>query len=102
MQKAFAWLDEHDVAYDFHDYKKTPAETAVLKRAFAEHGWDKVINRAGMTWRKLPDDIKSNMTEAKAIELALEKPSVIKRPMLVQGDTIVLGFSPEVYAALKL
>lgn len=98
MQKAFAWLDEHDVTYHFHDYKKVAPDTVVLKKAFAQYGWEKVINRAGMTWRKLSDDVKTSMNEAKALDLALEKPSVIKRPLITCGDEILLGFSPEAYA----
>lgn len=100
MQKAFAWLDDHGVGYTFHDYKKTGADEAVLKKAFAAHGWEKVINRAGMSWRKLPDDIKAQADENAAFKLALENPSLIKRPLLVHKGKITLGFKEDEYAKI--
>lgn len=98
MKKAFAWLEQHSIDYDFHDYKKLGADQAVVTQAFAEHGWQNVINQRGMTWRQLSDQIKNNMNETNAMAIALEKPSIIKRPlMLYQGKTH-LGFSDSVYA----
>ncbi|MCB9982973.1 MAG: ArsC family reductase [Rhodospirillales bacterium] len=100
MKKALSWLDENDIEYNVHDYKKSDADADILKKAITAHGWDNVINRCGTTWRKLPDEIKNAMNENKAIEIALENPSIIKRPLLVHKSHIELGFSPDAYQAI--
>ena len=100
MKKTFDWMSDNGEAYDFHDYKKSGAVENVIRIAIDAHGWEKVINRAGMTWRKLPDDVKNNMDLEGAVALALDKPSVIKRPMLVIGDESYLGFSEKQYAEI--
>lgn len=97
MKKAFTWLDENSVEYDFHDYKKKGADEKVLKLAIKELGWEEVINRRGMTWRKLPKNVQNSMDKAKAIDVALENPSIIKRPLLIHNNKITLGFDPEIY-----
>jgi arsenate reductase len=100
MKKAFAWLDAHGIAYDFHDYKKVGVAEDQLVRWSDTAGWEKVINRAGPTFRKLPDDAKQDLDQAKAIALMIGNPSMIKRPILETGDTLEIGFKPERYAAL--
>lgn len=97
MKKAFKFLEAHNIAYDFHDYKKQSPDTDILKQAIAQHGWDTVINRRGTTWRKLPDAVKDSMNDETAIAAACENPSLIKRPLLVHGDAILLGFQEELY-----
>ncbi len=99
MKKARAWLDNHGTAYSFHDYKTAGIDRATLERWCKEVGWDKLLNRAGTTFRKLPDADKAGLTEAKAISLMLAQPSVIKRPMLDLGKKRVVGFSPDLYKA---
>lgn len=99
MKKAFAWLDKHGVDYDFHDYKSRGAERAKLEGWAKKLGWEKVINRAGMTFRKLPEKDKAGLTEAKAIRLMLAQPSMIRRPLLELGDgKLLVGFSADDYA----
>jgi arsenate reductase len=98
MKKARAWLDGHGVAYDFHDYKTAGIDKAHLTRWSKQVGWETLLNRAGTTFRKLPDADKEGLTEAKAIELMLAQPSMIKRPVLEQGKTLLVGFRPEAYA----
>ncbi|HMI18385.1 MAG TPA: arsenate reductase [Sphingomonas sp.] len=100
MKKAFAWLDAHGIAYDFHDYKKAGVTDAQLGRWSDAAGWEKVLNRAGTTFRKLPDADQQNLTRDKAIALMIANPSMIKRPILEVGDTLEIGFKPERYAAL--
>lgn len=100
MRKAFAWLDGHAVAYEFHDYKKTGASRADLARWCAQAGWEKVLNRSGTTFRKLPDAAKADLDADKAIALMLAQPSMIKRPILETPDTLEIGFKPERYAAI--
>lgn len=100
MKKAFKWLDENSVHYDFHDYKKLGAPENLLGDAINDMGWETVINRRGMTWRMLDDDTKQTMDADKALALALEKPSVIKRPMLAHHGRLTLGFDAEAYEAM--
>lgn len=97
MKKAFKWLDENGVTYSFHDYKKDGADRDVLERAIAEHGWENVVNRRGTTWRKLDDDVKASMNAESAVSAATESPSMIKRPLLVSGNRILIGFDEDIY-----
>lgn len=100
MKKAFTWLDAHGIAYTFHDYKKQGVSRDMLERWCAAVGWETVLNRAGTTFRKLPDDAKQGLDQDKAIALMVEQPSMIKRPVLDTGEVIEVGFKPERYAAL--
>ncbi|HEX5162581.1 MAG TPA: ArsC family reductase [Steroidobacteraceae bacterium] len=101
MKKARAWLESHGIAYEFHDYKKAGIERSKLEAWLKAVGWEVLLNRAGTTFRKLPESAKSGLTEAKATRLMLEQPSMIKRPVLERGKTLLVGFNPEKYAALK-
>ena len=96
-----AWLDQHGVEYRFHDYKVAGVNRETLDEWLKAVGWEVLLNRAGTTFRKLPDQAKQNLNEAKAVKLMLEQPSMIKRPVLARGKTLLVGFSPEKYAALK-
>jgi len=100
IKKARDWLDAHGVAFAFHDYKKAGIDRARLEGWVAEHGWETVLNRAGTTFRKLPDAERADLDADKAITLMLAQPSMIKRPVLDLGDRTVVGFKPEIYAAL--
>ena len=99
VKKARAWLDAQGVAYDFHDYKKAGVDAANLRAWAGELGWETILNRAGTTFRKLPDEAKSGLDADKAIALMLAQPSMIKRPILDLGDRRIAGFKPEVYEA---
>ena len=101
MKKARAWLDSHGVAHEFHDYKVAGIEAARLNAWIRVVGWETLLNRAGTTFRKLPDRAKLNLDEAKAVRLMLEQPSMIKRPVLERGKTLLVGFNPEKYGSLK-
>jgi arsenate reductase len=98
IKRARAWLDTHGVAYDFHNYKKAGIDRARLEGWVEEHGWETVLNRAGTTFRKLPEDQRSDLDANKAIALMLAQPSMIRRPVLDVGDRRIVGFKPEVYA----
>ena len=98
MKKARAWLDKHDVAYAFHDYKAAGIEAGVLKRWAGEVGWERLLNRAGTTFRKLSDADKAAIDEKKSIALMLREPSMIKRPVLDVGGALLVGFDPAEYA----
>ena len=102
MKKARAFLDKRGVAYDFHDYKAQGIERARLEGWAKKAGWEALLNRAGTTFRKLPDKDKAGLTEKKAIALMLEQPSMIKRPVLELGrGKVMVGFKPDDYAGLK-
>jgi arsenate reductase len=99
MQKARTWLDAHGVACEFHDYKVAGIDAERLQRWVAKVGWEALLNRGGTTFRKLPDAQKSGLTERKAVALMLAQPSLIKRPVLELGDTLLVGFKQDAYAA---
>ncbi|MFN9527785.1 MAG: ArsC family reductase [Pseudomonadaceae bacterium] len=99
MKKARTWLDEHQVDYAFHDYKSVGIDRANLEKWCNEHGWQTVLNRAGTTFRKLEDAQKADLDQAKAIELMLAQPSMIKRPVLDLGDKTLVDFKPDNYQA---
>ena len=97
MKKARAWLDAKGVAYDFHDYKTAGIAKDKLKGWTDKLGWETLLNRAGTTFKKLPDADKEGLTEKKALALMLAQPSMIKRPVLELGGKLVVGFKPETY-----
>jgi arsenate reductase len=97
VKKARAWLDAQGVAYTFHDYKKAGIDAATLRGWSARLGWEALLNRAGTTFRKLPEAARADLDEDKAIALMLAQPSMIKRPVIVQGDTLLAGFKPDTY-----
>lgn len=98
MKKARAWLDAHGVGHAFHDYKKAGIDRATLTGWVAEHGWKTILNRAGTTFRRLPESDRDGLDMDGAIELMLAQPSMIKRPVLDVGGRTVIGFRAEEYA----
>jgi arsenate reductase len=101
MKKARAWLDANGVAYEFHDYKVSGIDREMIEKWVKAAGWEVLLNRAGTTFRQLPDSAKKDLDERKAIKLMLEHPSMIKRPVLERGRTLLVGFSDERYSALR-
>ncbi|KKO09623.1 hypothetical protein LCGC14_0031160 [marine sediment metagenome] len=99
MKKARTWLDQQGVEYSFHDYKKEGIDAARLQAWCAEHGWEKILNRQGTTFRKLDDADKQNIDIGKAVALMQSNPSMIKRPVLDTGSQRLVGFKPELYAS---
>lgn len=100
VKKARAWLDAHGHAYVFHDFKTQGITEALLKTWATKTGWEKLLNRSGTTFRKLPDDLKSNLDEDKALALMVNHSSAIRRPVLSGNFGIEVGFSPERYETL--
>jgi arsenate reductase len=100
MKKARTWLASHAVPYEFHDYKKSGITRAKLEAWVKLVGWEVLLNRAGTTFRGLPEKSKADLDERKAVGLMLEQPSMIKRPVLEGGATLLVGFSPEKYSGL--
>ena len=97
MKKARAWLDGHGVAYGFHDYKAAGIERGRLEGWTRSVGWETLLNRAGATFRKLPEERKEGITGTRALALMLEQPSMIKRPVLEVGGKVIVGFDPATY-----
>ena len=97
MKKARAWLDAHGIAYLFHDYKIAGLPPARLDAWIAAKGWEVVLNRAGTTFRGLPEADKQGLDASRARALMLAAPSLVKRPVLEAGDTITIGFRPDIY-----
>ncbi len=100
VKKARVWLDQHGVEYVFHDYKKAGVDPVQLGQWIDEHGWETVLNRAGTTFRKLPEADRADIDRDKAVALMTAQPSMIKRPVLDLGDRRLVGFKPEAYAAV--
>jgi arsenate reductase len=98
MKKARAWLDANGIKYAFHDYKAEGIDRARLKQWCGELGWETVLNRSGTTFRALSPEDKADLDAAKAIDLMLAQPSMIKRPILDLGSQRLAGFKPEIYA----
>lgn len=97
VKKARAWLDGRQIAYTFHDYKTAGIEAERLQRWCGELGWETVLNRAGTTFRKLPEADRQGLDAGKAVTLMLAQPSMIKRPVLDLGKQRIVGFKPEIY-----
>jgi arsenate reductase len=97
MAKARAWLDRKGVKYKFHDYKEGGIDRAHLEQWVKDVGWETLLNRAGTTFRKLPDAQKTGLNESKAISLMMAQPAMIKRPVLDIGKRRIVGFKAAVY-----
>lgn len=99
MKKARTWLEEHGIEYQFHDYKAAGIDRATLEQWCNQASWEVLLNRAGTTFKKLSDADKENIDQNKAITLMVAQPSMIKRPVLVNGKKLLVGFKPEHYAS---
>ncbi len=101
MRKAMRWLDARGVDWTFRDYRDPPVDDETLRRWAAAAGWERLLNRRGLTWRKLDADARADLDAEKALGLMREHPTLIKRPVLELDDgRVEIGFSPERYAAL--
>lgn len=99
MKKALNWLSENGVDHEFIDYKKAGVAEANLPDWAARAGWEKLLNTRGLMWKKLSEEERANVDEAKALKLMAQYPSLIKRPVLDAGSKLLVGFTPENYAA---
>jgi arsenate reductase (glutaredoxin) len=99
IKKARTWLEQRGIAYDFHDYKSARIDEPRLRRWTGEVGWERLLNRSGTTFRKLPDREREGLNEDKAIGLMMAQPSMIKRPVVEANGELLVGFDPDRYAA---
>ncbi|MCU7796510.1 MAG: ArsC family reductase [Candidatus Thiodiazotropha sp. (ex Myrtea spinifera)] len=97
MKKARQWLTEQGIDYEFHDYKKLGIDEKRLRQWVSQVGWETLLNRRGMMWRKLDDTVKNDIDEASAIRVMLATPSIIKRPVMELGKSLHVGFKPGDY-----
>ncbi|MCG7990029.1 MAG: ArsC family reductase [Candidatus Thiodiazotropha lotti] len=100
IKKASRWLDDHGVAYEFHDYKKAGVDEAMLTAWTGQLGWESLLNKRSTTWRQLDEAAKADLDERQAIQIMLAHPSIIKRPLLDDGKQLHLGFKADQYAQL--
>ncbi len=100
MKKARTWLEQQGLEYEFHDYKTVGVDPVQLSAWADELGWEALLNRKGQLWRKLPEEVRTQVDKTRALDLMLETPGMIKRPLLDLGDRRILGFSEERYAEI--
>ena len=100
-KKARKWLEENNVNYTFHNYKKDGVPERKLKKWIRSVGWEMLLNKRGTTWRKLDKDIKESVNEESALKIMLNYPSIIKRPILEHGKNIIIGFAENEYKNLS-
>ncbi len=100
IKKARKYLKDNNIDYTFHDYKKRGVPEKELKVWVKKLGWEVLLNKRGTTWRKLDNAIKESVDETRAIKIMLENPSIIKRPVLVNQKTLLVGFNADDYAQL--
>lgn len=98
VRRAVAWLDEHGVAYRFHDFKKESLTAATLDSWLKAVGWEALLNRKGTTWRGLPENVRAGIDARSARALMLENPSMIRRPVVVRGNEVSCGFDAADFA----
>jgi Spx/MgsR family transcriptional regulator len=99
VKKARTWLEGQGTAYEFRDYKKVPPTKAELEGWVKAVGWEPLLNKAGTTFKKLPDVDKTGIDAGKAITLMVANPSVIKRPVVTGAGALLVGFKPEQWEA---
>ena len=100
MKKARKWLDSNNLDYEFHDYKKQGVPEENLKQWVQKAGWETVLNKRGTTWRKLDENIKSNIDAESSIQVMMDNPSAIKRPIVESGNLLLIGFKEDEYITL--
>ena len=100
MKKAMKWLDKNKLAYEFHDYKKWGVPEKELKLWVKIAGWETVLNKRSTTWKGLSDKMKKSLNEHSSIRAMLENPSSVKRPVLVSGKKLIIGFKEDEYKTL--
>ncbi len=100
MKKARKWLEARGIEYQFHDYRKQGIDASQLRAWISELGWEALLNRRGLTWRKLPAEARDAIDEDSAIQVMRENPAIIKRPVLDLGDRRIVGFKEDCYQEL--
>lgn len=98
VKKALNWLNENNIAFEFHDYKKLGISREKLEQWLTQTNWQTLINKQGTTFKKLSDEEKNAITDNEsAIEIMLSKNSIIKRPIIEKDSIFAIGFNQEHY-----
>ena len=97
VKKARRWLDSRHVDYNFHDFREHGLEQSQLESWVKQVGWETLVNRRSTTWRGLSDTEKSTMNEQKAVQTMLAQPTLIKRPVLVMQENVMVGYNEKTY-----
>ncbi|WP_251359430.1 arsenate reductase [Kangiella sp. TOML190] len=97
VRKAVKWLEAQAIEHEFIDYRKNPLAKAEIARWDKAIGWESLLNKRSTAWRPLEQSVKDTIDRESALQLMLDKVTLIKRPVLVKGDAIYLGFKPEQY-----
>ncbi len=100
VKKARTWLDDNNINYQFHDYRVDGLNRELLEHFAVGLGWDTMLNRRSTSWRQLTDEQKNNLNEHSALQLMLESPTLIKRPILDDNNKLIIGFKAELYQQL--
>lgn len=100
VKKARRWLEDRDISYRFHDFRKDGLDAAQIKQWLADLGLDQLINKRSTSWKNLSPDVRESLDEQSAVELILEQPTLIKRPLLDLRGSLHLGFKADTYQAL--
>jgi arsenate reductase len=100
VRKARRWLDEHGIDYRFHDVRRDGLDRKMLQDWEQQLGWEQLLNRRGTTWRKLPGAVRDSIDGASALQIMLEQPAIIKRPVLDDNRQLHLGFSAGSYRSI--
>ncbi|MDH3221526.1 MAG: ArsC family reductase [Gammaproteobacteria bacterium] len=97
IKKARNWLDRHHVEFHFHDYREQGLDPSLLQSMESALGWEAMLNRRGTTWRRLPESLRQEMNRATALDVMLENPAIIRRPILSRNDQLIIGFNEHRY-----
>ncbi|MCL4108919.1 UNVERIFIED_CONTAM: hypothetical protein GTU68_008114, partial [Idotea baltica] len=100
VKKARQWLSDHNLEYQFHDFRTDGLSANDVTQWTAELGWETLLNKRSTTWKQLDDEVKENMNEETAQREILAQPTLIKRPLLDTGDTRHVGFKADTYATI--
>ena len=100
VKKARAWLQNHDIEFRFHDFRKDGLSQAKLKSWMSNIEWETLLNKRGTTWRQLDETNKENINKSRAIKLMIEQPTLIKRPVMEFQQSVFVGFKPDIYQSI--
>ena len=101
VRKALKWLDAEGLEHTFHDFRQDGLEEATVNRWNAALGWESVLNKRSTTWKQLDENQKNGLDKASSVDLMVEAPTLIKRPIFEVNGLVLNGFTPAVQARLS-
>ena len=100
VKKAKNWLETHNIDYKFHDFRKQGLDANTINQWLQSVSWDKILNKRSTSWRNLDPSIQQTVNETNIVDLLIENPTLIKRPVMDVNDTITLGFNSDTYQGI--